>query len=94
MVQIGSFYAMVFAELGVRSDLNIMYIRYVDTLLYYFRRLLVGRIPSVCTTRNFFIFDIELQADQSVECVDKISAHEWLCATLSLKINKVKPVIS
>ena len=33
MVQIRSFYAMVFAEFGVGSDLNIMYIKYEDTLL-------------------------------------------------------------
>ena len=33
MVHIESFYAMVFAEFGVGSDLNIMYIKYLDTLL-------------------------------------------------------------
>ena len=33
MVWIGSFHAMVFAKFGVGSDLNIMYIQYVDTLL-------------------------------------------------------------
>ena len=33
IVQIGSFYAMVYAEFGVGSDLNIMYIKYEDTLL-------------------------------------------------------------
>ena len=34
MVQIGSlFYAILFAEFGVGSDLNIMYMKYLDTLL-------------------------------------------------------------
>ena len=29
-----------------------------------------------------FIFNIKLQAHKSVECIDTIPAHEWLCTTL------------